>query len=113
MCNGLTAVVLPEGIEKVRNFTAQLEGAISLTAVAPSVFLGPALPRRTAAATQTSHNKVGSCGNRCHEIWSPSHKDLAGPERLSSGLNPRHDAFLMLEAFGTQEPASLGCVIRL
>ena len=35
----LTAVAPPEVIGKVRNFTAQLEGATSLTAVAPSIFL--------------------------------------------------------------------------
>jgi len=46
----LTAVAPPDGIKKVRNFTAQLEGANSLTAVAPSIFDRP-LPQQTELST--------------------------------------------------------------
>jgi len=86
--NGLTAVVLPERIKKVRNFTAQLEGAISLTAVAPSVFFGLTLPQRAAATAQASKNEVGRSDTSRTEIWSPLHIDLGGCTKLSSGLNP-------------------------
>jgi hypothetical protein len=42
---GLTAGTPPEGIGKVRNFTAQFRGRSSLTAAAPSIFLAsPSAP---------------------------------------------------------------------